>query len=101
MRRHGTTVVLAACVLIVLMMGMISLNCVQKLSHGCLFSHKIRLHNTPCPSDSVTSRSTTGVVALPASAPAVPEQVPVRFAEVTDFFRSTVNPSLEAPPLRC
>jgi hypothetical protein len=102
MRRHGLIDMIVACILIVLITGMIPLNYAHKLSRGCPFSHNMKAKLSPCFHDSVTSSSDlAGAVALPASGPAGPEEVPVRTASAFDFRSPTVNALMEGPPLRC
>jgi hypothetical protein len=100
-RTHKTIIIATVCAVILVMMTMMSLTCVQKLSQGCLISHKAKVHANPCLRDSITSPSTTGVVALPASAPVVPEPMPACYAEVIGSVRTTIDPSIKTPPLRC
>jgi hypothetical protein len=101
MRRHKTIVAFAACALILVMMGMMSFNCIEKLSQGCPFSQKMQVKANPCLRDSVTSPSTTGVVALPASAPVVPEPMLALNAEGINSSPAAINSFVETPPLRC
>jgi hypothetical protein len=100
-RKHKTTIAVTACAVILVMITMMSLTCMQKLSRGFPISHKANVHANLCLRDTVTSPSTTGVVALPAFAPVVPEPMASCYAEVISSIRPTTDPSLEAPPLRC
>ncbi len=101
MRRHGTIVMVVACALILVMMGIVPLNCIQKLSEGCPFSHKVKLQANPCPRDSLRSPGTTGVVILPTSAPVVPKPEPAQYAQADDSLSVKSNSLTETPPLRC
>lgn len=101
MRKHRTILVFAACALVLLIMGMISVNCVQKLSHGCPISQNMKLKAHPCLRETVTSFGETNAVVLPASGVVLPEPSPVFHAQGLETLNATTNLSLETPPLRC
>ena len=100
MRRHKAVIMLTVFAVIFTMTGMISLNIIVKFSQGCPFSHTVNPHAKP--RDLVTSSpAATGVVALPASAPLVPEPTPVGYTDGIGSFHAPIHLSIETPPLRC
>jgi hypothetical protein len=101
-RRQKLVFMVVACALVVLIAGMIPLNYVHKLSHGCPFSHKVKAKVNPCLHDSVTSSSDlAGIFGPPASSPVGPKQLPICTIQASDFYSPTVNTLIEDPPLRC
>ncbi|HEY3278596.1 MAG TPA: hypothetical protein VGJ94_18410 [Syntrophorhabdaceae bacterium] len=98
-KRHRIIAVLAAWALIVAVATMISLNCAQNISKGCVFSQKVKL--SVGLRDSLTSTHNADMAALPPSAPAVHEQLLILSAETIDTFRFIAAQPQETPPLRC
>lgn len=102
MRRQRTIVVLAACVLILITMGMMSYNCFLQISQGCPLSQTMQCKAPPCLRNAVASSLETGIVVLPAATPpVVPEPIGVFYARAIESVQGAINPSIEEPPLRC